>query len=506
MPETVLPVHKKLTQIIFEWQAENRTSLLAFFMVLEVTMHWFWCLFVWWGQKDFSGYVQMGLLKPVWIGVTLMGLLFAWLVHHFSTLSDNKARLYRWQLLLITCYSFYIAIMVLVMGYSSLVSGVSLVGGAMLGMMLVRRRYMWWAFLWQVALIVVVTMIPYLGVKLPNLRQLTITSIPLDTYSYLTYSETTTIENAIAASIFKNGKISWENVEQVRRSSAFFWRSTHLYLALPKAIFMVYMFRKLLVILDDSKNEILEHANKDELTKLDNRRFGLSQIQATLMTLQAAQYYSMILLDLDWFKRINDSYGHDAGDQVLREVAGILTDSLLTENALNSATSTPIKGAIVSRYGGEEFLIGLPNVSHDQAFDIAEAIRVKIAKHTICMDNGLSFSITASFGLYSISNHDLSALKQHCQNNALPLPPNPEQSPSPSTSKTAKPIEVSLKKKRPYHKRKASPVNQLSSAVCRLVISTADNALYQAKGDGRNRVISANKLIADGKIQVNFGT
>src|SRR5699024_10485851 len=120
-------------------------------------------------------------------------------------------------------------------------------------------------------------------IKLPNLRQLTITSIPLDTYSYLTYSETTTLENAITASIFKNGSISWEMVHKLRLSSSFFWRSTHLYFALPKAIFIVYVFRLLLLIVDNSKKEILLHANQDGLTNLNNRRFGLDQMQQTII-------------------------------------------------------------------------------------------------------------------------------------------------------------------------------------------------------------------------------
>ncbi|WP_243443547.1 hypothetical protein [Psychrobacter sp. JCM 18903] len=267
--------YTKLSQAIFEWQAADKTSLLALFMVMEVSLHWLWCLFVWWRRDIYDTYVDIALLYPLWFGVTLVALFLLWMTSRFSPVKKANSNLYKWQGILITVYSTYIAMVILVLGHSSLVAGVSLVGGAILGMMLIRRRYVWRAFLGHAAVILAVTFIPYLGVTLPNLRQMTLTVIPLDTYySYINYSEITTIENAISASIFQNGTLNWDSVDQLRRSSAFFWRSTHIYMALPKAIFIIYMFRTLLLILDDSKKEILQHANQDELTQLKSRRYG----------------------------------------------------------------------------------------------------------------------------------------------------------------------------------------------------------------------------------------
>lgn len=74
------------------------------------------------------------------------------------------------------------------------------------------------------------------------------------------------------------------------------------------------MFRTLLLILDNSKVEILQHANKDELTGLDNRRYCLTRMHQALAEANKTQDYSVILLDLDLFKNINDSYGHKVGD------------------------------------------------------------------------------------------------------------------------------------------------------------------------------------------------
>lgn len=495
MLNAIFKPHNKLSQIIFEWQAEDRAALLALFMVLEISLHWLWCLFVWLCQDEIGTYVQMALLPPVWMGVSLMWLLCLWLVFYLVKIKNNLLLLYRWQLVLIAAYSIYIAMVILVMGHSSLVAGVSLVGGAMLGMMLVRRRYMWWAFLWQVAVVVFLTIIPYFGLKLPDLRQLTITSIPLDTYNYLTYSEMTTIENAIAASIFKDGKLSWENIELLRQSSSFFWRGSHLYLALPKAMFMVFVFRKLLVILDASKNEILEHANKDELTKLNSRRFGLAMMQKSLMALKEKQSYSVIILDLDYFKNINDTYGHDAGDLVLREVGGLLNSTFELDET-------------VSRQGGEEFLIGLPHISHNAALAIAEDLRLRISEHPIRLVDGRQLPITASLGLYTLSHDELLLLKQsyqlEAQNRNLPLAQstNSLQETTASNKKLCfiHRLSQALKQQRqlPSYLVKNEPP---ADVICQRIISTADSALYHAKKSGRNRVASANELIQTGELK-----
>ena len=493
--------YKKLTQVIFEWQAADKASLLALFIVMEVSLHWLWCLFVWLRRDMYGKYVDMALLYSLWAGVTVLGLYFWFMVGHFARIKNDSQRLHYWQVVLIIIYSLYIAVMVLVMGHSSLVSGVSLMGGAMLGMMLLRRRYIWYAFLWQVVLIIVVTLIPYLGVKLPNLRELTITSIPLDTYSYLTYSETTTLENAITASIFKNGTISWEMVHKLRLSSSFFWRSTHLYLALPKAIFMVYVFRLLLLILDNSKKEILQHANQDGLTHLNNRRFGLSQMQQTVISTGAGQDTSIILMDLDWFKNINDDYGHEVGDKVLREMAHILTHTFHDKG-------------IISRYGGEEFLVVLPDTGHDDAMTLAEQLRENIADHTVQLEDDATLQITASVGLYTLYYDKLQRMKQKWKPVDIDLGQDhwPIRNGGPFVNLRAHAsvrriaVNENYRTKPWLNKRAIFTLSQqqqelFASEICNCMISTADKALYKAKESGRNCVLSANILLAEGVIQ-----
>ena len=502
--------YRKLSRVIFEWQAADRASLLALFVLIEVTSHWLWCVFVWWRQDLYGSYVDMGLLYPLWIGVTLMLLFFFWMVSRASPIRTGTGSLYKWQAIMITLYSLYIAVVILVMGHSSLVAGVSLVGGAMLGMMLIRRRYVWKAFLAHIALIFLVTLIPYFGFTIPNLRQMTITSFPLDTYSYLTFSETSAIENAISASIFQNGTLSWDTFNQLRFSSAFFWRTTHIYMALPKAIFIIYMFRTLLLILDNSKAEIMQYANQDELTQLKSRRYGLTQMQQALLAMGDKQDFSVILLDLDWFKKINDNYGHDVGDQVLSEVAQTLLKSLSEE-------------AIVSRYGGEEFLIVLPDTTHEGAMVIAKQLRKNIAQQVIKSDDNVDFYITASLGVYTLTHEERARIQNEYKALALEasthlLEPRKnrrqadhrQEGGSHSSNQAGAQQTHAQKRISQRRKRAAKEIlqAQLPSDICQRLICIADKALYEAKDRGRNQVVSANHMLAaeKDKIAVLYAT
>ena len=132
--------YKRLSRAIFEWQAADRTALLAVFILMEVFLHWLWCAFVWWYQDALGAYVYIHLLYPLWLGITVMGVFFWGIARHLSrlkgqtTVIKNK-NLNKWQLLLVVPYTFYIATVIVMVGYSSLFAGVSLVGGAMLGMM-----------------------------------------------------------------------------------------------------------------------------------------------------------------------------------------------------------------------------------------------------------------------------------------------------------------------------------------------------------------------------------
>lgn len=132
--------------------------------------------------------------------------------------------------------------------------------------------------------------------------------------------------------------------------------------------------------------EMFERTVRDPLTGLYNRAYFLEHAAALAGRL-AGQGLGMavILLDIDHFKRVNDTYGHDAGDAVLREVALVLRRSTRQED-------------LVARYGGEEFAASLPAGSLEQAIHRAERIRKTLAAREIVAANA-RLRVTASLGL-----------------------------------------------------------------------------------------------------------
>ncbi len=96
---------------------------------------------------------------------------------------------------------------------------------------------------------------------------------------------------------------------------------------------------------------------------------------------------SLIMCDLDGFKKINDSHGHHAGDELLRSFAGLV--QAMTRESIDT----------VVRYGGEEFLIILPETRLDGARELAERVRAAFAAQRVELDGGLSLGTTASFGV-----------------------------------------------------------------------------------------------------------
>lgn len=128
------------------------------------------------------------------------------------------------------------------------------------------------------------------------------------------------------------------------------------------------------------------YARTDSLTQLNNRR-GFQELTQPIWQsiIRAKRDASFVLIDIDFFKRFNDQYGHDVGDQVLVKVAKCIQ-------------ATCRKGDVSARWGGEEFIIFLPETSEHQALLQAERIRTAIELLEINIIQ-LPLSITASFGV-----------------------------------------------------------------------------------------------------------
>ena len=125
-------------------------------------------------------------------------------------------------------------------------------------------------------------------------------------------------------------------------------------------------------------------ANTDELTKVKSRRAILEALDFEYKRLKRyPSNLSLLMLDIDHFKAINDKFGHLVGDQVLVEVANVIS---------NACRETDIVG----RYGGEEFLILLPKTSIDSARALAERIRLAVANNRIRQDTQITCSLGVS--------------------------------------------------------------------------------------------------------------
>ena len=179
-------------------------------------------------------------------------------------------------------------------------------------------------------------------------------------------------------------------------------------------------------------------AATDPLTGLYNRRYAESYLADLIMREKdTAQGFILMIVDLDMFKTVNDTHGHSAGDQVLCEVSDRLRDNLRACD-------------LISRHGGEEFLVVLPETDVAEAERTAERLRSAISSEPVILHDGSSISVTASIGV---------ALGRACE--------TPEVVVRTGT--------FDLVESRP-------------SAALSRVFEAADAALYRAKELGRNRV------------------
>ncbi len=170
------------------------------------------------------------------------------------------------------------------------------------------------------------------------------------------------------------------------------------------------------------KNKLLENlAFVDGLTNVHNHRYFQTFLDQEINRARRSEgAISVLMADIDHFKHFNDTYGHQAGDFILQEFCRIAEEQIRTYDLL-------------ARYGGEEFVLVLPEIGLQDARDVAERIRYKIANH-LFEDRGKEHSVTVSIGVASAS-----------------------------------PSEDIFNK------------NEL--------IRLADEAMYRAKEDGRNRVV-----------------
>jgi diguanylate cyclase (GGDEF)-like protein/PAS domain S-box-containing protein len=142
------------------------------------------------------------------------------------------------------------------------------------------------------------------------------------------------------------------------------------------------------------RDELERQAHFDYLTGLDNRRHFLGQAETELArTLRYDRALSILMIDIDHFKQVNDTYGHKVGDIVLQKFASVCRATLRNID-------------IIGRIGGEEFAVLLPEAGQEQAMDAAERLRTALVTAQVKLDNGLPLHFTASFGVVTLEEKD----------------------------------------------------------------------------------------------------
>jgi two-component system cell cycle response regulator len=173
----------------------------------------------------------------------------------------------------------------------------------------------------------------------------------------------------------------------------------------------------------------------DALTGLYNRRYLLRRLGEEIKrAARYAQSISCLFVDADYFKRINDQYGHQVGDLVLRELGERIRGQMRASD-------------VATRYGGEEFAVLLPQTTGADAATLAERIRLAVAEHPVVTDTGGAVPVTVSIGVAYLL-------------------------PTPDLRSTVR--------------------------VQQALLASADEALYRAKEGGRNRVVSSDAVRMSG--------
>ncbi len=165
------------------------------------------------------------------------------------------------------------------------------------------------------------------------------------------------------------------------------WLMAFYLFFVPHMVVVVYLADRTFGHWRERGQEVRELSRTDPLTHIHNRRSLIALLDKELArTLRHGPPLAVVMLDMDHFKRINDSRGHPFGDKVLKRAAEVLVETVRECDA-------------VGRYGGEEFILLLPDTTLEGARVLAERCRAAIAAQTITAEDGSVVRLSASFGL-----------------------------------------------------------------------------------------------------------
>ena len=144
----------------------------------------------------------------------------------------------------------------------------------------------------------------------------------------------------------------------------------------------------------ENLNIVTNHANRDFLTGLYNRRYFLTSMNDYIEGKDILEKYAVAMIDIDHFKQVNDTHGHATGDKVIVHLSEILT-------------STTNYNDLVARFGGEEFCVVLKNVDKTNARNIFERLRKEVESATVYSEKNEEVNFTISLGIAMSTDEDL---------------------------------------------------------------------------------------------------
>ena len=162
-----------------------------------------------------------------------------------------------------------------------------------------------------------------------------------------------------------------------------------IFLGIGSFILMLLVI-SIVLIYTEVKNKLALNVIQDSLTKLYNRTYFLKKLQSSIKSFERTKHpFSLLFIDIDHFKSINDNFGHSIGDDILRGFADLLRETLR-------------EGDIAFRYGGEEFVVLAKHADISASYALAERIRKKVESYPF----NAQFSVTISLGVSEFKEGD----------------------------------------------------------------------------------------------------
>lgn len=387
-----------LIKVFAEFSDAQKSACACLLIVFESSFYLTWLIFVYFfdAAHHYVNLDQAALLLSV--VVVMLGALFG-LYKRFLSLEGQPKKLFQLQCVLMMVYSSAEFIIGILFGLFSLLNGVSIASGLMIALFFIHRKIVYFAFVMN--LVLAFGMLLIFGK-----------------------------EQLFNASIYATADVQ----------HSLFWIFSYFYLSIVKIIAVVVFGDVAVRGARERLQTVRYMSERDGLTGLYNRRNLHTRMSELLASEGNA---SLLLLDIDHFKRINDTHGHILGDQVIIAVA----------NYLQSVFK---QGGVLGRFGGEEYVVFLPGTSLSSAQEKADELLNGVRHLQVLDRNDQPIPVAVSIGIARTS---------------IEFPP--------SSSRLSWQFGL---------KSGSEEYETLMGGVIDRLIDEADQALYAAKNEGRNQV------------------